>query len=136
MRDGSVASGLPRNVVKGGDAVTWPASRRPETGETTSKLRGSMYAIAQRYDKSLGLRVLDVFAISGAWLLAGVAAFDDRADAAALRNLLWFIGVPVVISMIVNQLAGLYGPVWRHASVGGRGGGGGGGGLGSAASFR
>jgi len=76
-----------------------------------------MYAIAQRFDKSLGLRVLDVCAISGAWLLAGVAAFEDRADAAALRNLIWFIGVPVLISMVVNQLAGLYGPVWRYASV-------------------
>jgi FlaA1/EpsC-like NDP-sugar epimerase/dTDP-4-amino-4,6-dideoxygalactose transaminase len=65
----------------------------------------------------LGLRVLDVFAIGGAWLIAGVAAFDHRADAAALRNLLWFVGIPLVISMIVNQLVGLYGPVWRYASV-------------------
>jgi FlaA1/EpsC-like NDP-sugar epimerase/dTDP-4-amino-4,6-dideoxygalactose transaminase len=61
--------------------------------------------------------VLDVCAISGAWLLAGLAAFDERADAAAVRNLIWFIGIPVLISMIVNQLAGLYGPVWRYASV-------------------
>ncbi len=80
-------------------------------------MRASLYGAAQRYDKSLGLRVLDVCAIGGAWLLAGLAAFDERADAAALRNLFWFIGVPVVISMIVNQLVGLYGPVWRYASV-------------------
>ena len=93
------------------------ASGRREASETTSKLRGSLYAIAQRYDKSLGLRVLDVFAISGAWVLAGVAGFDDRADAARVRNLIWFIGVPLIISMMVNQVAGLYGPVWRYASV-------------------
>ena len=55
----------------------------------------SLYGFAQRYDKSLGLRVLDVCAISGAWLIAGVAAFDDRADAAALRNLVWFVGIPL-----------------------------------------
>jgi FlaA1/EpsC-like NDP-sugar epimerase/dTDP-4-amino-4,6-dideoxygalactose transaminase len=61
--------------------------------------------------------VLDICAISGAWLLAGLAAFDDRANAASLRNLFWFIGIPVVIAMIVNQVAGLYGPVWRYASV-------------------
>jgi FlaA1/EpsC-like NDP-sugar epimerase/dTDP-4-amino-4,6-dideoxygalactose transaminase len=46
-----------------------------------------------------------------------VAGFDDRADAAAIRNLIWFIGVPLLITMVVNQLAGLYGPVWRYASV-------------------
>ncbi len=80
-------------------------------------MRTPLYGIAQRYDKSLGLRVLDICAIGGAWLIAGVAAFDDRANAASLRNLLWFVGIPVVISMVVNQVAGLYGPVWRYASV-------------------
>ena len=59
------------------------------------RLRGSLYGIAQRYDKSLGLRVLDICAIGGAWLIAGVAAFDDRADAASLRNLVWFVGIPL-----------------------------------------
>ena len=104
--------GWPRNVVKGGGAG-WSrtaSGRREADVQTTSSLRGSLYGIAQRYDKSLGLRVLDVCAIGGAWLLAGVAAFDDRADAAALRNLIWFVGVPLIISMIVNQVAGLVRP--------------------------
>src|SRR5262249_11641323 len=105
LQDGSVAPGLATERGEGGRCVgVRAASERRQPNKSTTRLGGSLFAIAQRYDKSLGLRVLDVCAISGAWLLAGLAAFDDRADAAALRNLIWFIGIPVVISMIVNQL--------------------------------
>ena len=71
--------------------------------------------MARRWD-SVGLQLLDVGAVGGAWLLAGLAGFDQRAEAAALQNLAWFVGLPVVIALIVNKAAGLYGPVWRYAS--------------------
>ena len=71
--------------------------------------------MARRWD-SVGLRLLDVGAVGGAWLLAGLAGFNQRADAAALHNLAWFVGLPVLIALLVNEAAGLYGPVWRYAS--------------------
>lgn len=74
-----------------------------------------MYRLARRFD-SIGLQLLDAGAIGGAWLLAGLAGFDQRADAAVLNYLLWFVGLPVAISLVVNHAAGLYGPVWRYAS--------------------
>lgn len=65
---------------------------------------------------AMALRCTDAGAVATAWLLAALAGFNNRADAAALRNLVWFVGAPLVISFVVNSAAGLYGPVWRYAS--------------------
>ncbi len=85
-------------------------------GHAGTRLTRALYGLARRWD-SAGLRLLDASAIGGAWLIAGLAGFDERAQAAAFHNLLWFVGLPVVFSLTVNQVAGLYGPVWRYASV-------------------
>jgi FlaA1/EpsC-like NDP-sugar epimerase/glycosyltransferase involved in cell wall biosynthesis len=91
-----------------------------EPGESGTPARGLVDAagllrLVRRFNH-VALRVTDAGAVAAAWLLAALAGFNDRADAAALRNLVWFVGAPVLISLVVNSAAGLYGPVWRYAS--------------------
>ncbi|MFZ6003779.1 MAG: polysaccharide biosynthesis protein [Actinomycetota bacterium] len=94
-------------------AIRGASLRRSDRAD--HELTGFVYRLARRFD-SIGLQLLDAGAIGGAWLLAGLAGFDQRADAAVLHYLIWFVGLPVVISLVVNHAAGLYGPVWRYAS--------------------
>lgn len=83
--------------------------------DQSDEVAGFVYRVARRWD-SIGLRLIDAGAIGAAWLLAGVAGFNQRTDSVDFENLLWFVGLPVLISLVVNSAAGLYGPVWRYAS--------------------
>jgi FlaA1/EpsC-like NDP-sugar epimerase/dTDP-4-amino-4,6-dideoxygalactose transaminase len=62
------------------------------------------------------LRVLDFGVIGGAWLLAFLAGFAGAAPF-GVRGFIPYLLIPIATQLIVNQVMGLYGPVWRYASV-------------------
>ncbi|MDQ1433290.1 MAG: hypothetical protein QOF59_106, partial [Actinomycetota bacterium] len=60
--------------------------------------------------------MLDVGVVAVAWLVALLAGFEGRIPF-GIRSTLPFLLIPVIVQLAVNQLVGLYGPVWRYASV-------------------
>lgn len=84
--------------------------------ERAERLPRTVYRWAQRTD-NLSLCLLDVGVVCVAWFVAYVAGFETRNFAASGGHTVWLIGVPLATQILVNRLAGLYGPVWRYASV-------------------
>jgi FlaA1/EpsC-like NDP-sugar epimerase/dTDP-4-amino-4,6-dideoxygalactose transaminase len=75
----------------------------------------TVYGVA-RGRGTTSLRVLDVGVVAIAWLVALLAGFEGRIPF-GIRGALPYLVIPVVVQLTVNQLIGLYGPVWRYASV-------------------
>lgn len=75
-----------------------------------------VYRLVQRVD-NLSLRLLDVGVVAVAWLLAYIAGYETRTATGLEPVTLAFLVLPVAIQLAVNRVAGLYGPVWRYASV-------------------
>jgi FlaA1/EpsC-like NDP-sugar epimerase/dTDP-4-amino-4,6-dideoxygalactose transaminase len=78
-------------------------------------LARTVYGVAQGRGTT-SLRVLDVGVVALAWLVAMLAGFEG-AIPFGIRGALPYLLIPVVTQLVVNQLVGLYGPVWRYASV-------------------
>jgi FlaA1/EpsC-like NDP-sugar epimerase/dTDP-4-amino-4,6-dideoxygalactose transaminase len=62
------------------------------------------------------LRVLDTGVIGVAWLVGYLAGFQGALPF-GFRRLIPYLLLAVAIQLVCNELAGLYGPVWRYASV-------------------
>ena len=80
------------------------------------RLPRTVYRAAQRVD-NLSLRLLDLGVVTASWILALVAGYEANVSAGSTGHLVWIVAVAVVIQVIAHRLAGLYGPVWRYASV-------------------
>jgi FlaA1/EpsC-like NDP-sugar epimerase len=85
-----------------------PASPEPA-------LPSAIYRVARSAD-NLSLRFLDLGMVSASWALATLAGYE-ASDGNASINLLWIIPIAVILQVLGHRLAGLYGPVWRYASV-------------------
>ena len=75
-----------------------------------------VYRVVQRTD-NLSLVLLDAGIVAAAWLLAFVAGFESAVPRDVEAHVALIIGVPVAIQVLVHRVAGLYGPVWRYASI-------------------
>lgn len=75
-----------------------------------------MFDLAQRAE-GLSLVLLDVGVVLAAWAIATPAAMRATGDVAPIRGLTGFVVGATVIQILVQRLAGMYGPVWRYASV-------------------
>ncbi|MET0904185.1 MAG: hypothetical protein ABWZ52_13160, partial [Acidimicrobiales bacterium] len=75
-----------------------------------------MYRWAQHTD-NLSLVLLDTGIVAVAWLLAYAAGFEASIPADVQLHAPLLLGLPIVIQIVVNRAARLYGPVWRYASV-------------------
>jgi FlaA1/EpsC-like NDP-sugar epimerase/dTDP-4-amino-4,6-dideoxygalactose transaminase len=62
------------------------------------------------------LRVLDFGVIGTAWLLGYLAGFAGNVPF-GVRGFIPYLLIPLAVQLFVNQVMGLYGPVWRYASV-------------------
>ena len=62
------------------------------------------------------MRVLDFGVIGTAWLLGYLAGFAGDMPF-GVRSFIPYLLIPIVVQLFVNQVMGLYGPVWRYASV-------------------
>ncbi|MEO6629692.1 MAG: polysaccharide biosynthesis protein, partial [Aquihabitans sp.] len=90
------------------------AQARDQTADRD--LSTAVYRVAQRAD-NLSLRFLDLGMVATAWALASVVGFEASSGKGASLPLIWILGVAVIIQVVGHRLAGLYGPVWRYASV-------------------
>jgi FlaA1/EpsC-like NDP-sugar epimerase len=100
-------------VLEGGVGGAGSQHEQPTDG---GRLPRTVYGWAQRVE-NLSLQVLDVGIIAAAWCLAYGAGFEFQVPAGAARHATWFIGLPLIIQILANRMAGLYGPIWRYASV-------------------
>ena len=92
-----------------------PLSDGPNAPSDPHRLARSVYGVAQGRGTT-SLRVLDFGVIGGAWLLAFLLGFGGDAPF-GMRGFIPYLLIPIVTQLFVNQVMGLYGPVWRYASV-------------------
>jgi FlaA1/EpsC-like NDP-sugar epimerase/dTDP-4-amino-4,6-dideoxygalactose transaminase len=76
----------------------------------------TIYRWARRTD-NLSLVLLDTGIVAVAWLLAFAAGFESSIPSEARDHVWLILGVPAVIQLVIHRAAGLYGPVWRYASL-------------------
>ncbi len=74
-----------------------------------------MYGVARGHGTT-SLRVLDFGVIGTAWLLGFVAGFGGATPFSA-RAMIPYLLIPIVTQLVLNQVIGLYGPIWRYASI-------------------
>ena len=76
----------------------------------------AIYRVVQRTD-NVSLVLLDAGIVAASWLLAFVAGFESAIPGDVETHAVLILGVPVLIQVLVHRMAGLYGPVWRYASI-------------------
>src|SRR5262245_7532399 len=96
-------------AAPGGDAHGGHSTSDPH------RLARSVYGLAQGRGTA-SLRILDLGVIGGAWLLAFLAGFGG-APTFNVRQWILYLLIPTATQLIFNQCVGLYGPVWRYASI-------------------
>jgi FlaA1/EpsC-like NDP-sugar epimerase len=98
-----------------GHSVTWVTSR------SSSKERGHWWArFASRSldgPGDLALGFLDAVLVAAAFVSMLVLRYELAVSTEAWRSLGRFLIVAIVVQLVANRLAGLYGPVWQHASI-------------------
>ena len=77
---------------------------------------GTVYRLVRRRE-NLSLVLIDIGIIVAAWLLALVAGFEAKIPEEVADQVLLVVGPPIVVQIGVHRAAGLYGPVWRYASI-------------------
>src|SRR5262245_12106886 len=82
----------------------------------TSGIPRAVYRLARRVDAT-GLGLLDAGVIIVAWVVALFAGFEGDPPTDLGPEPILFVVIPVVTQLIANRISGLYGPVWRYASI-------------------
>ena len=80
------------------------------------ELPTTVYRWARRRE-NLSLVLIDVGIVAAAWLLALVAGFEADVPHDVVDRALLIVGPPIALQIVVHRAAGLYGPVWRYASI-------------------
>jgi FlaA1/EpsC-like NDP-sugar epimerase/dTDP-4-amino-4,6-dideoxygalactose transaminase len=80
------------------------------------ELPTTVYRWARRRE-NLSLVLIDVGIVTGAWLLALAASFEANIPADVADRLLLVAAPPILAQIGAHWAAGLYGPVWRYASI-------------------
>ena len=65
----------------------------------------------------LSLALLDVVLVSAAFTVMLIVRYEFALSEEVWDGFWRFVGVAVVLQLAVNRLAGVYGPVWQHASI-------------------
>jgi FlaA1/EpsC-like NDP-sugar epimerase len=73
--------------------------------------------VAERLRRDAPLAVLDLGVTLGSYLLTLVLRFDGSVPTRYWSSFWRFLPLALAIHLIVNHLYGLYGPMWRYASV-------------------
>ena len=70
-----------------------------------------------RQRESLSLVLMDAGIVTAAWLLALAAGFEADIPPDVVDRVLLVVGPPILLQIVVHRASGLYGPVWRYASI-------------------
>jgi FlaA1/EpsC-like NDP-sugar epimerase len=73
--------------------------------------------VAERLRRDAPLAVLDLGVALGSYLLTLVLRFDGSVPTRYWSSFWRFLPLALAIHLVVHQLYGLYGPMWRYASV-------------------
>ena len=92
------------------------AKRERSRAGTTSRIPRAVYRFARHVDTT-GLGLLDAGVITVAWVVALFAGFEGEPPTDLGGQPILYVAVPVATQLIANRLAGLYGPVWKYASI-------------------
>ena len=92
------------------------AKRERSRADSGSRIPRAVYRFARRVDTT-GLGLLDACVITGAWVVALFAGFEGEPPIGLWGRPVLYLAVPVAIQLIANRIAGLYGPVWKYASI-------------------
>ena len=76
----------------------------------------TVYRWARRRE-NLSLVLIDLGVIAGAWLLALAAGFEAAIPDGVVDRSALVVVAPICLQLIVHRAVGLYGPVWRYASI-------------------
>ena len=76
----------------------------------------AVYRFARRVDNT-GLGLLDAGVITVAWVVALFAGFKGEPPTDAAGEPFIYIVLAIVTQLVANRMAGLYGPIWRYASI-------------------
>jgi FlaA1/EpsC-like NDP-sugar epimerase len=87
----------------------------PASVESLAPERGGW--VAERLRRDAPLAVLDLGVALGSYLLTLVLRFDGSVPTRYWSSFWRFLPLALAIHLVVNQLYGLYGPMWRYASV-------------------
>jgi FlaA1/EpsC-like NDP-sugar epimerase/dTDP-4-amino-4,6-dideoxygalactose transaminase len=80
------------------------------------ELPTTVYRWARRRE-NLSLVLIDVGIVTAAWLLAVAAGFEADVPTDVIDRLVLVVGPPILAQIGLHWAAGLYGPVWRYASI-------------------
>ncbi|MGH9289165.1 MAG: aminotransferase class I/II-fold pyridoxal phosphate-dependent enzyme, partial [Acidimicrobiales bacterium] len=80
------------------------------------ELPTTVYRWARRRE-NLSLVLIDVGVVAAAWLLALAAGFEADVPPEVVDRAFLVVGPPIIVQIVVHRAAGLYGPVWRYASI-------------------
>jgi FlaA1/EpsC-like NDP-sugar epimerase/dTDP-4-amino-4,6-dideoxygalactose transaminase len=80
------------------------------------ELPTTVYRWARRRE-NLSLVLIDVGIVTAAWLLALAAGFEADVPTDVTDRLVLVVAPPILLQIGVHWVAGLYGPVWRYASI-------------------
>jgi FlaA1/EpsC-like NDP-sugar epimerase len=87
----------------------------PVSVESLAPERGGW--VAERLRRDAPLAVLDLGVTLGSYLLTLVLRFDGSVPTRYWSSFWRFLPLALAIHLVVNHLYGLYGPMWRYASV-------------------
>jgi FlaA1/EpsC-like NDP-sugar epimerase/dTDP-4-amino-4,6-dideoxygalactose transaminase len=80
------------------------------------ELPTTVYRWARRRE-NLSLVLIDIGITVAAWLLALAAGFEANVPSSVPGRVWLIVGPPILVQIAIHWAAGLYGPVWRYASV-------------------
>ena len=87
----------------------------PASVESLAPGRGGW--VAERLRRDAPLAILDLGVAVGSYLLTLVLRFDGSVPTRYWLSFWRFLPLALAIHLVVNHLYGLYGPMWRYASV-------------------
>ena len=106
-----------RHGQVGGLASSWRADTRD--GRARAQLRAAGFRAVYRFAcvDATGLGLLDAGVITVAWVVALFAGFEGDPPTDLGGQPVLYVVLPVATQLIVNRISGLYGPVWKYASI-------------------
>ncbi len=112
MRSLNLVRGI--SAVTGGDEDVWLRMRlSPRRQRQPVRLRSARGMLGH----DLTLLFADSAALTLSLLVMLAARYDGRVPAGAWSLFWWFLPWPVLLALLLNRSWGLYGRIWRHASI-------------------
>ena len=92
-------------------------SSTAEVDRPSVESKGNVAVRASRVRARLVFTFLDALCITAGYAFAQVAYFRDKAPGLYWQHFAIFLALALVLTLVANQVFGLYGRMWRHAGA-------------------